>query len=476
VVSRLRKVAEKGSGPEGYRRLLRWAALPITDRRWAAPLSAVALGFGLFVGVAIGPGATGTFATGAAQIIEIPGFGASGDSGEEEESEEPAIAEAPEPSGLGVEKEASPSGIVPIAPLAEEPLESTGEESPGKAPAGEGEKEPTEPDEQQLAGTVVHVNTAASSYTVVEPGGLMTAVHAGKLPAAGAQVEVPIETLANGTLGEVGKRVETGQRPQATLAGIVTAVDPTPSAPSYAVSNRGTSVLIHVHPDASGATPSLPAVGVYTTVVVEIEALPAAASSSRKRGGAAASALAEPPVTEPPPSEAPPSEEQPPAEAPPSVMAPPQPAPPSPPAVAPVPPCVPDPALVPLHAEPQSVLWQRRASGAGAPFTHSDFAGVVMAVCPATSQLLISADDTRESGHELLFAVPASIDPSKFEPGQSVLLAADIASDGTLTLTGLASNQRLKGADDARAVQGDLASSKAKGAAVSRLALALPSR
>ena len=47
-------------------RVLRGAALVVTDRRWAAPLSAMALGFGLFVGVAIGPGAAGTLATGAA--------------------------------------------------------------------------------------------------------------------------------------------------------------------------------------------------------------------------------------------------------------------------------------------------------------------------------------------------------------------------------------------------------------------------
>ena len=38
---------------------LRWAALPMIDRRWTAPMSAVALGFGLFVGVAIGPGTRG---------------------------------------------------------------------------------------------------------------------------------------------------------------------------------------------------------------------------------------------------------------------------------------------------------------------------------------------------------------------------------------------------------------------------------
>ena len=61
----------------GYRRLLRWAALPVTNRRWAAPLAALALGFGLFAGVAIGPGATGTLATGAPQVIELPSLLAS---------------------------------------------------------------------------------------------------------------------------------------------------------------------------------------------------------------------------------------------------------------------------------------------------------------------------------------------------------------------------------------------------------------
>jgi hypothetical protein len=64
---------------------LRWASLIVTDRRWAAPLSALALGFGLFVGVAIGPSAAGSLATGGAQIIEIPGLGGvvgGGDGGE----------------------------------------------------------------------------------------------------------------------------------------------------------------------------------------------------------------------------------------------------------------------------------------------------------------------------------------------------------------------------------------------------------
>src|SRR5262245_25747656 len=52
-------------------RVLQPMALVVTDRRWAAPLSALALGLGVFVGVAIGPGAAGTFATGS-QVVEIP--------------------------------------------------------------------------------------------------------------------------------------------------------------------------------------------------------------------------------------------------------------------------------------------------------------------------------------------------------------------------------------------------------------------
>ena len=51
---------------------MRWAALPIIDRRWTAPMSAIALGFGLFVGVAIGPGTEGTLGTTSPMIVQVP--------------------------------------------------------------------------------------------------------------------------------------------------------------------------------------------------------------------------------------------------------------------------------------------------------------------------------------------------------------------------------------------------------------------
>lgn len=411
------KTAKRAKAETGYRRLLRWAALPVTDRRWAAPLAAVALGFGLFVGVAIGPGAAGTFAGGIPQIIEIPGFGEDGGGGEEAREgagEEPASASASSFGGENEEETFAPliggegSAFVPAV---EEP-------PPAADPAPEKEARQPKPEAEELSGTVIHLNPAAGSYTVAEAGGVMSAVHAGKLPQAGTEVTVPIRTLSNGTLAEVGKRRGGGEQTRATLAGIVTAVDSDAGALAYAVSNRGSSVLVHVRPDPSGATPALPALGSYVTVEADVEAPP-------------------PPVV----PEAAPVEPE-------SLVE---------------PGCAPDPASPPPTAEQDSVLWQREASGGGAPFTHADFAGILTAVCVDTAQLLVSADDVREDGRDLLFAVPPRIDLTKVEPGQSVLLGADIGADGSLSLTGLASDERLAGAEDAKATQGDLVPEKPKG-------------
>jgi hypothetical protein len=389
VTGRIRDMLAPPRSPQasdtGYRRLLRWASLPVTDRRWAAPLAATALGFGIFAGVAIGPGAAGTLATGAPQIVEVPDF--SGGTGDEDggggAGMAPAAA-APEPGEStfadGGGEEESSASFAPVAPLEEEAFEPAAEEAPAAAPKEE--DQPAQPEEQELAGTVVHVNPAASSYTVAETGGVMSAVHAGKLPAPGIAVEVPIKALANGTLGEAGTRRKTATKATAELAGIVTFVSPDPAAPAYSLSNRGSSVLVHVQPDPSGALPPLPVLGAYATLRVGIEA---------------------------------------------------------------------------------GVLWQRQISGGGAPFTHADLAGIVAAVNAETSQLSISADDVRESGQDIVLTVPPGIDASGLAVGDSVLASADIGAEGALALTGLASDERLKGAEDSAATQGDLVPEKPKG-------------
>ena len=53
---------------------------------------------------------------------------------------------------------------------------------------------------------------------------------------------------------------------------IVSFVNADPLAPAYTVSNKGTSALVHVTPDSSGALPELPVLGAYVTVKAGIEA------------------------------------------------------------------------------------------------------------------------------------------------------------------------------------------------------------
>jgi hypothetical protein len=410
-------------GDRGYRRALRWAAVPVTDRRWAAPLCAAALGFGIFAGVAIGPGASGTFATGVPPVIELPGLL------EEGEGEGGETAEAGEAGGEAFEGgggEESGEAFPEEAGTAFEtgfPEETAPEKTAGPSPPAEeaphGEPDPEEP-EQTIAGVVVHANPAAGSYTVVESGGLPNAIHAAKLPAPGTKVSVPVRTLANGTFAEDGKRKQAGKRTSATVAGIVTFVGADPAAPAYTISKRGVSMLIRVHPDPTGSAPALPQLGAYATVSVEIEKPPTGAG---------------PPAAAPAPGEA-------------AVM----PAPPAEPA------CAADPAQPVAVPSAPAILWQQTIDADGAPFASSDFAGVVTAICPDEAKLALSGDDLRQSGADVVFAVPKSIDLGRLKVGDSVATTAAIEADDALRLTGLASDERTKGADDAAAAQGDLAS------------------
>lgn len=419
-------------GPDrGYRRLLRWAALPLTDRRWAAPLAALALGFGLFAGVAIGPGASGTLAGGVPQVIELPALladeegGGGGEATAAAGGEDDAFAAAGEEGGgeSAFPEEASSSAFESSFPEVESPETPAAEPTPPEEEGPEGEAEAEEP-AQTIGGVVVHANPAAGSYTVVEAGGLMNAVHAAKLPAPGSKVSVPVRTLANGTFAEAGKRKQSGKRTSASLAGIVTFVDASPAAPAYAVSKRGVSLLVRVPPDPAGAVPVLPVLGAYATVSVGIEmAQPGTPSPSTQ--------VAAVPVT--PPAE-----------------------------TAPPPACAPDPVQPLTVPAPTAVLWQQRLEADGAPFASSDFEGVVAAVCPEEAKLALSGDDLRQSGKDIVFSVPQSIDLKGLKVGDSATATAAIGADGSLSLTGLASDERSKGADDADATQGDLVSQAPK--------------
>ncbi len=364
-------------------RALRGAALVVTDRRWAAPLSAAALGFGIFAGVAIGPGAAGSLATGAQQIIEIPSSG--GDDGQSGGGGGgiASTRSAPALGGGGFE-EALPSTV----PLVSEPIESlpppTTEPAPKPAPA---EEEPEEkPDGQMFEGTVVQANPAAGSYAMAIKGGELVSIHAAELPDPGVKLSVSLRPLANSTYAEADEpEAEKKKATEVLFDGTVTFADPNPAAPVYTVSGRGSSLLVHLAPDPSGVAPVLPAIGSLVTVTAKIE-----------------------PPAEPKASS----------------------------------------TLVQSKLDVESVP----------PSTYLELAGIVKEILPETGQLFFSADWAGESASSLTLSLPQEIDAAKLELGNSYLATIEVAEDGSgsLTLKGIASDERVKGADDAASAQGDL--------------------
>lgn len=390
--------------------VLRAVSLVVTDRRWAAPLSAMALGFGLFLGVAIGPGAAGTFATGAGSIVAVATPGEESEAEPEaSETAAPEAAAEPEPEAFAAEPESfEPALAEPAfepAPLAEPPAEE--EAPPAEPPSGEEFEEETEGEAQLLEGTVVHANAGAASYAMAIAGGELVSVHASKLPLPGEKLAVEAASLENNTFAEEG-RERAGSAKQASLRGVVTHVDPDPADPAYTLSGRGSSILVRL---PASPEPQLPELGAYATVGVGIE----------KRAEEEKPASPAPEPTEPEAAEA----------------------------------CVPDPAPRP-PPEPQRIVVQRTLETEPEPATYFDLAGIVTAVCPETKQLLVSADDLRAGGDDLLLDVPVGIRTGKLKPGESIVATATVEEDGALILAGIASDEGKKGAEAAASAQGDL--------------------
>jgi hypothetical protein len=373
---------------------LRGAALVVTDRRWAAPLSAAALGFGVFAGVAIGPGTAGSLATGAQQIIEIPSpGGAEGQSGGGGGGVASTESAGPSPDGGGgggFEEEALPS--VPLAAETVEPLPAptTGPAAKPTPPSEEGGDETEKPEGQDFEGTVAAAAPAAGGYALAIKGGELVSVHAVELPEPGTKLSASLRPLANGTFAEADEPEEEKKKAtEVTFRGSVSFVDSDQAAPAYAVSGRGSSLLVHVEPDPGGAVPELPAVGSYVTVTARIEAPEAPEGISNPKT---------------------------------------------------------DSILVQRKVEVDSIP----------PSTYLELAGMVKEVLP-DGHLLFSADWAGESESSLALAVPANIDVKELKLGDSYLATAEVAEDGSLSLKGIASDERRKGADDASSAQGDLA-------------------
>jgi hypothetical protein len=305
----------------------------------------------------------------------------------------------------------TPSFTTPTEGVATTTPGTTAETAPGSGGEAASEGEPGADGSLTLAGTVLHTNPAAKSYTLTSQAGQMSAIHTRDgLPDPGTKLDVKVRTLANGTYAEDGKRRRTGHRNVASLGGTVTFSDAAASA--YTVSTRGASVLVRVEPGAKGR---LPDVGSSVTVSGRIRELePGPATSD---GGPSWTPV---PATQP--SQA--------AE------------------------CGEPPAI---GRGPEFTVTQRSVD-AGSEFVgFSDLEAVVQGICESSNRLLVSADDVDEAQQNLSIAVgDADVDLDELEIGDVLAISAEIDDkDGSLKLSRLADDGGIKAADAGSADEGD---------------------
>jgi hypothetical protein len=377
---------------------LRWAALPVIDRRWTAPLSAIALGFGIFVGAAIGPGSSlGSQTQTVVEVVRPPvapttvtGGGANGGGGA-------GGGHHPDPgNGGGTPTPPTPTPPTDNGPFGE-PAPSTPPTTTTPPPTTTTTTTTTDnnppddpPPNPTVKGTVVHVNDAAGSYTVARDDGTLRAVHADGLPGLGAVITVTARALANGTFGEVGDRVSTGDAGKFDLAGTVTFSEPRIGA--YTVSATGTSVLVRVP-----AGERMPEVGDEVTASVRIgDKLDSIEPQDPGRDGCG------------------------------------------------------DPPRLP---KPKKFALEQVDLAVSGHASRASLEAVVEGICRKSSSLILSADDQRESGRDIAVVVPASFGLGDIAVGQMLALRADIGTGGNLTASKIAADDDESTADDAGAIQ-----------------------
>lgn len=395
---------------------MRWAALPIVDRRWTVPMAAVALGFGLFIGVAISPGADGTLGQSAPVVVQVPapappltaqsrGGTAPSKSPGGQGSSGPKLPASTSSPSTGAPALTSPTPSTPPAytppsyttpsytpPLTTTPPVTTTPSvtTPSETSPGTTDAVPT----TTLTGTVVHLNPKAGSYSIADDSGRLIAIHSQHLPTPGDVIEVPATTLANGTYGEDGDRDRQDSRNSATFSGTVTFKDS--AAGGYTVSAPGVSAFVRT-------TKELPRLG----ATVEVKAR-----------------FADPPRRDDTPAGTEPAQ------------------------------VCGDPPAQP--ARPSSTLEQVESSVTDNGDGTGDVEGIVQGVCRDDRKLIVSADDVRESRSDIAVSVPKELRIAHLKPGDVLYLTTKIRDNGSLEATGISDDQRQRHADNVERIQGDL--------------------
>lgn len=399
---------------------MRWAALPVTDKRWAAPLAGIALAMGMIVGVAMGPSTP--FGQAVATILQA----APGALGREDAIDgadgglESSLPTLSSPGG-NTAVSAGDNGLEPVRepPAAVAPAAS-GQPPAASPSAPKAEPEPFVPvddgtDGIAASGTVVQLNPTAESFLFATDTAELLEVHASEdeIPEPTDALQISVTELANGTYRQDGAPSDYGENNHTDMAGIVTFRDP--EARTYTVSDTGVSVLVHQPPEADPAT--LPELGDAVSANVSIEILTA---EERRKTQKRQLQGPEAPEGEGParpecgaPEEAPPI-----------------------------------PAAKVVEAE---VTVDEKATKEAAGI--ADLSAIVQGVCENAGELILSADSIRQSGRDLT-AAAGNIDLTVLEPGDVVTTTVTIGDDGSYEVSGLSPDGDVDEANDSSLAQG----------------------
>lgn len=401
--------------------MLKVGNLAVADRRWSAPMLASALGLGLFMGTALGPGSE---RSDAGTLYAVEGSGAESAAA----VEPPADADGGGSSGGGSSGGGTPTDSDATTPAPDVPAPLT---TPPPTPAPEDPPPPPPPPGGgggggkglTLSGVVIQANPAAGSYALSD-GGQMYAIHAEKLPPVGAELEVPVTDLANGTYEEAGSRAQEDTMEEGSLEGLVTFVRDG-AEPGYTVSAPGVSAFVHAPDDGA-----LPTVGQFVIVDVDIEQVMSRRKALRRarrlahaeRLGRAARRITD--VVDA-------STEQPEAGQ----------------------GCTRQEAAE--RPQPAMRLLETDLVPSGDEYAYGDLAGIVDAVCPETNEIAITADGRGESGEAIVVTVPEEFELVAATVDDSVVATATLDA-GKWTLAGFGSDEGAEGANDDEALEGDL--------------------
>jgi hypothetical protein len=378
---------------------LRWAALPVIDRRWTVPLAALALAFGIFVGVAIGPsqGIGSEQTSSVVQVVPPPDTTVASTNTPGGNANNHGNGGGPTPSTPTPPTDNGPFDTPPVStpppttpatppPTTTTPTATTTPTTTTTTTT----TTPTTPTTASVKGPVVHVNRLAGSYTVARSGGKLYSVHSSSLPNLGDVVSVEARVLANGTWAEDGDRSRTDGAQQVDLEGTVTFSDPRIGA--YSVSANGSSILVRVKPGVR-----MPQVADKVSVTARIankldpiEPLDAGRDGCGK------------------------------------------------------PPNLP---------KAQKVALQQVSLKVTDSASNTDLEGIVQGVCRKAGSLILSADDLRESGRDIAVTVPNDLRLAKIDIGQMLKIRADIGSSGNFTAKKIADDERQSGANDESRIQ-----------------------